>query len=97
MSRRWLPWRRRDPAHEAGALTCRELVELVTDYLEDALPPAQRARFEAHISGCEHCTAYVAQMRETIRLVGSIGPETLDEHTERELLAAFRAWKAEAT
>jgi anti-sigma factor RsiW len=97
MSRRWLPWRRRGSANDAGGLTCRELVELVTDYLEGALPESERARFEAHIAGCDHCTAYLAQMRETIRVVGAIEPGALEPDIERELLAAFRTWKAEGT
>src|SRR4051812_45684181 len=47
-------------------LTCRELVELVTDYLEDALGAGDRARFEAHLRACEGCSAYLGQMRSTI-------------------------------
>ena len=97
MSRRWLPRRRRGSANDAGGLTCRELVELVTDYLEGALPEPERARFEAHIAACEHCTAYLEQMRDTIRVVGAIEPDALQPDMERELLAAFRTWKAEGT
>jgi anti-sigma factor RsiW len=97
MSRRWLPWRRRGSANDAGGLTCRELVELVTDYLEGALPESERARFEGHIAACEHCTAYLEQMRDTIAIVGAIEPGALEPHMERELLAAFRDWKAEGT
>jgi anti-sigma factor RsiW len=51
-------------------LTCRELVELVTDYLEDALPDGERERFEAHLAECDACDAYVEQVRATIRLAG---------------------------
>jgi anti-sigma factor RsiW len=97
MSRRWLPWRRRGSANDAGGLTCRELVELVTDYLEGALPESERARFEVHIAACEHCTAYLQQMRDTIRVVGAIEPGALEPEMERDLLAAFRNWKAEGT
>jgi anti-sigma factor RsiW len=53
-------------------LTCRELVELVTDYLEGILPKYDRARFDAHIAGCVNCTRYVEQFRETIRLTGTL-------------------------
>jgi anti-sigma factor RsiW len=94
MSRRWSFWRRRGSANKAAGLTCREIVELVTEYLEDALPEDQRVRFETHIAGCDHCTAYVAQIRETIAVVGRIDPEDLDPAVERDLLAAFRSWKA---
>ena len=51
-------------------LVCQQVVELVTDYLEGALSPAEHRRFEAHLAGCPHCTEYLAQMRETIRLAG---------------------------
>jgi anti-sigma factor RsiW len=73
---------------------CVEVVELMTDYLEGLLPPADRARFEAHIAGCVHCTAYLAQMRMTLRMVRDIEPEELDPGIERGLLDAFKHWKA---
>jgi anti-sigma factor RsiW len=75
-------------------LSCRELVELVTDYLEGALSPAERAHFEAHVSGCDHCVAYVRQMRETLVLVGSLPAEPLPGEAEESLRAAFRDWRA---
>ena len=53
-------------------LTCRELVELVTEYLEESLSRRDRARFDRHIAGCPNCTAYLAQFRETIRLTGAL-------------------------
>jgi len=76
-------------------LTCQELVELVTDYLEGALPASERARFEAHLADCPYCDAYLDQMRRTIRVVGSrreskVAPEA---EAEAELLRRFRAWK----
>ena len=80
--------RRRPP------LTCVELVELVTDYLEGALPSREARRFEEHIAMCEGCTAYVEQMRATLRILGEIPPETLSPEAERELLDAFRDWRA---
>ena len=69
-----------------GGLTCRELVELVTDYLEDALGEHDGARFEAHIALCEGCAAYVAQVRATLVVVDSIAPEHLSLEAEQELL-----------
>ena len=74
-------------------LSCRELVELVTDYLEGALDRRTRRRFEHHISGCPHCTEYLEQIRETIRLTGRLSEEELDPRARDELLAAFRTWK----
>jgi anti-sigma factor RsiW len=70
-------------------LTCRELVELVTDYLEDALPAAERERFEAHMAACEGCDAHFEQVRATIALIGRA--RELEERPEiRALLRAFR-------
>jgi anti-sigma factor RsiW len=75
------------------ALTCIELVELVTDYLEGALDHRQRARFEQHIGGCDGCTAYLDEMRVTIAVVGHIEEDDLSEEARMELLAAFRNWE----
>jgi anti-sigma factor RsiW len=74
------------------ALSCQELVELVTAYLEGALPPEDAARFEQHITGCDGCSAYVEQMRATIRLAGRLTPDAIPPEAERALLSAFRSW-----
>ena len=73
-------------------LSCQELVELVTDYLEDTLPPEERARFEAHVEPCDGCRTYLEQMRTTIQLTGRITPEDVEPEAEAALLAAFRNW-----
>ena len=75
-----------------GELTCRELVELVTDYLEGALGPTDRARFEQHLTYCEPCSNYMDQMRHTLEVVGALGEESLSEPAKEKLLAAFRHW-----
>jgi anti-sigma factor RsiW len=73
-------------------LSCQELVELVTDYLEGALAPGERARFEAHVAECPGCERYVEQMATTIALAGAaVSLESRPEITG--LLAAFRDWK----
>jgi anti-sigma factor RsiW len=74
-------------------LTCHELVELVTEYLERALTPVDRARFEAHVETCPDCGPHLEQMRRTIGLLGRIPSETLSPDAEQSLLAAFRDWK----
>ncbi len=74
-------------------LSCQELVELVTDYLEGALPEADRLRFEGHIAGCEDCTVYLEQMRQTISLLGHLPATALTPEAEAELLEAFRGWR----
>jgi anti-sigma factor RsiW len=75
-------------------LTCHEVVEIITDYLEDALSPADRRRVEEHLAGCGGCTAYLEQMRETIRLTGMLTEEQIPEERRQDLLAAFRTWTA---
>ena len=81
--------RRRD-----DGMSCRELVELVSDYLEGALPTDQHSRFEAHIAGCANCAAYLRQMRETLALLGTLPADALSREAEDELRVAFRDWNA---
>ena len=76
-------------------LPCQVVVELVTDYLEGALTPAERRRFESHLSGCPHCTEYLAQMRETIRLAGRVTPEDLTPQMHTDLTDLYRRWRDE--
>jgi anti-sigma factor RsiW len=78
----------------ANELSCQELVELVTDYLEGALPPGDQTRFEAHLSECGGCTHYLEQMRLTITAVGHLTEETIEPAARDELLQLFRDWKA---
>jgi anti-sigma factor RsiW len=75
-------------------LSCQELVELVTDYLEGALPAAERTRFEEHIGRCDGCRVYLEQMRRTIELTGRLTPDALSADAERALLDAFRGWRS---
>ena len=75
------------------ALSCQELTELVTDYLEDALRPAEHARFEEHLAECGNCEIYLEQIRSTIRLTGTLAPEELSPEAEEALLHAFRDWR----
>ncbi len=74
-------------------ITCREVVELVTDYIEGALPAPDRARFERHIGACDGCDTYLAQIRETIRMAGTLSEESLTPAARGALVAAFRTWK----
>ncbi|MEN3283762.1 MAG: hypothetical protein V7607_4902 [Solirubrobacteraceae bacterium] len=78
-------------------LSCRELVELVSDYLEGTLPADQHSHFEAHVAGCANCAAYLRQMRETLALLGTLPADALSREAEDELRAAFRDWKTETT
>jgi anti-sigma factor RsiW len=74
-------------------LTCRELVELVTDYLEDRLSPEARTRFESHLAICDGCQAYLDQMRQTIQTLGRLPEESLSPQARETMLEAFRAWR----
>jgi anti-sigma factor RsiW len=75
-------------------LGCQEFVELVTDYLEGGLAEPDRRRFEEHLAVCPGCTAYLEQMRETIRLTGTLREADVAPEALAALLGAFRDWKA---
>lgn len=74
-------------------LSCAELVELVTEYLEGALPAADRVRFDEHLGVCDGCSNYLQQMRTTIELTGRLSEADLDARMKEALLATFREWK----
>jgi anti-sigma factor RsiW len=76
-------------------LTCHDVVEIITDYLEDALSPTDRLRVEDHLRACPGCTNYLEQMREMIRLTGMVNEDEIPEEQRRQLQAAFRAWTVE--
>lgn len=73
-------------------LTCAQLVELVTDYLEDALSTRDRTRFERHLGRCAGCRAHLDQMRRTLHILGTIGAQSIDPTAREALLVAFRDW-----
>jgi anti-sigma factor RsiW len=73
-------------------MPCQELVELVTDYVEERLSPPDRIRFEAHLAQCKACSTYLEQYRQTIRALGRLPEESLSTEAREALLAAFRGW-----
>ena len=73
-------------------LSCQELVELVTDYLEGALSAEDRRRFDSHLAACDGCRTYLEQLKATVSLTGRLTPEQLDPQAEAALLEAFRDW-----
>ena len=81
---------------EEDEMTCRELIQVVTDYLDGALNDADRVRLEAHLQECSYCDEYVAQMRQTIEALGELPSEPLDPSTQDALLRAFRGWRRTA-
>ena len=74
-------------------LTCRELTEIVTDYLEGRLSLVERLSFEMHVGMCGHCRAYLRQMKQTIRTLGTLCEEDIPQDVSQLLLALFRDWK----
>ena len=95
------PWDQRDAYRdEHGAVvagltvTCREIVELVTDYLEGEVDTATAAEIEAHLALCEACTVYLDQMRATIDLLGHVPEESLSDAAKNDLMSAFRDFRA---
>ena len=73
-------------------MRCQELVELVTAYFDGGLSRRDQRRFESHIRGCDHCTAYVEQMRVMIAATGRLTEQDIPPEAREELLAAFRGW-----
>jgi anti-sigma factor RsiW len=71
-------------------VACRELVELLTDYLEGALRPDEVAAIDAHLDDCDACRTYLDQLRATITALGSVPVETVSDRTTDAVLAAFR-------
>lgn len=76
-------------------LNCRELVELVTAYLEGDLSSGERKRFDAHLAVCDGCSMYVEQMRRTIELTGTLSVDNVPREAEEAMLRAFHDWKAQ--
>jgi anti-sigma factor RsiW len=75
-------------------VTCREVVELMTDYLDGVLSAADRTKFEQHMTGCDGCGAYLDQLRTARMLMGRVAYEPVPEPLKGELMDAFRSWKA---
>ena len=74
-------------------MTCEELVELVTAYLEDTLPADQRRAFDEHLAVCPGCDRYLVQFRKTIDLLGELREESLSPPVRDRLLEAFADWR----
>ncbi len=74
-------------------LKCKELVELVTDFLEDRLPLPERTRFELHLCTCTGCRIHLAQMRAVVRASGRLAEEDLSTARRAALLGTFREWR----
>lgn len=78
-------------------LTCKELTELVTDYLEGRLSLWDRMRFQMHVGMCAHCREYLRQVDLTRQAVGRMPEAPMPSEVEDEMLARFRTWKKART
>jgi hypothetical protein len=74
-------------------MACREFVQLVTDYFENALSLEDRTRLEQHLVFCTYCVDYLQQMRDTLKATGRLRVEDLPAEGQERVLAAFRAWR----
>lgn len=79
---------------EPHMLTCRELTETITDYLEGRMPLLRRLEFQLHLGMCGNCRAYLQQIRSTVRLLGRLPDEPMPDDVAAELLQRFTNWKA---
>jgi anti-sigma factor RsiW len=75
-------------------ITCREMVELMSDYLDGSLDAPERARFEAHLASCDGCTRALEQLRATVRVTGSLREEPIADEQRELLRAVFRDWRS---
>jgi anti-sigma factor RsiW len=82
------------PVNRIDEMACKELVEIVTEYLEGTLDEADRLRLEVHLEECPGCVEYVDQFRETILATGEVMLSSLAPERRAELLEAFRGWRA---
>jgi anti-sigma factor RsiW len=85
-----LRWRRRPGGHD---ITCQQAVSLVTAYLDDALPRADRDRFEAHLVECDGCSEHLRQIEVTMLVTGAVRSDDLDPLAREDLLALYRRWR----
>jgi anti-sigma factor RsiW len=74
---------------------CQDLVEWTTDYFEGALEPDQKRRLEHHLTECDGCTEYLAQMRALQGALGKSAATALPEAARERLLTTFRTWREE--
>jgi hypothetical protein len=82
-------------SEQVEEMSCKEIVELVTEYLEGSLPVHEVRRFEAHLELCEGCVTYIEQMRTSIALSGRLSELPLEPHTRAALIETFRNWKSD--
>jgi anti-sigma factor RsiW len=80
--------------HSHDHITCQELVELVTDYLDGALPPDVSTSFEQHMNFCDGCVTYVDQIRVSVATAGRVVEDDVSPEARDRLMSAFRDWRS---
>lgn len=78
----------------ANDLSCRELVEAITDYFDGSMSDAERARFDRHLGECTGCTRVVQQFRETIEASGRLSEDQVSDEQREAMRDVFRRWRA---
>jgi anti-sigma factor RsiW len=84
--------RRSEAALAVDDITCREVLELLTEYLEGALAPAVEMAVSTHLDGCEGCRRYLEQFNASIDATSELREDTVPADVRESLLAAFRSW-----
>jgi anti-sigma factor RsiW len=77
-------------------MSCEELVELITEYLEGALPETRKEAFEEHIAICPPCRAYLAEIRKTVAAAGTLTEDDIPPSTREAMLDVFRNWNRQS-
>jgi Putative zinc-finger len=94
-ARAWRGISMADSSHVEHMYACREVVELVSEYLEGAMTPEQMTRFELHLNLCDGCATFLEQIRLTAAMAGGMSEEHIPDEMKSKLLAAFREWGRE--
>jgi anti-sigma factor RsiW len=81
----------------SGDMSCKEVVEVITEYLEGTMGAEDRERFEAHLETCPFCVTYLEQMRQTIVTIGELREDSISSHTRQQLVTAFQDWRGAGT
>lgn len=83
-----------EPQDRASGYTCREVVELVTEYLDGAMRPEDRTTLELHLNFCDGCATFLEQIRTSAALAGSVTPDQIPDDVAEALRTAFREWRS---
>lgn len=83
-------------APDPRPLSCPEMLELLTAYLDGALAVQDEVSFDAHLGLCRGCRTYLDQFRETVRATGTLAECDVPAPVMDDLLAAFSDWRSQS-